>query len=132
MGLVHSPSAHTHRDADKPVLVWAVTGFVGEYSDRSEWVAKVFADEADAKAYVEHLDALGRDWWDRWSACRYDDDDRMLADEAVIRAHEPRWCHDYTGPAAYTAEAVEFIAKATTAASESAVGTKPEGRSEPQ
>ena len=34
---------------------WVVIGSTGEYSDRTEWVSKVFSDEAAAKAYCVEL-----------------------------------------------------------------------------
>lgn len=44
--------------------VWVVTGTVGEYSDRSWWVACVAPTEAEAKAAVDRLNAVAREYPD--------------------------------------------------------------------
>lgn len=115
----------THRDAETAVVVWVVTGSVGEYSDRSEWAARAFESEADAKAFVERMDALGRDWWTRFSENRWSEDAERDGATAAIKAEEPEWDNDYTGPAEYTAVPVPFVAaKATTPAETDSVGTE--------
>lgn len=64
--------------------VYVVGGTVGEWSDRSEWTVGVWVSEADAKAFVEKISALGR-VFEQIAQTRYDSDE---AEAAVIEAEK--------------------------------------------
>lgn len=80
--------------------IWIVGGTVGEWSDRSEWTVGAWESEADAKAFVEQISALGR-VFEQAANHRFDSDHSEAAVErakAACKALDAGWS-DYCGEA---------------------------------
>jgi hypothetical protein len=85
------------RDAGTAGTCWIVTGRTGEYSDRSEWVARVFDTEAAAIDYRERLLTLVRERRAEWDGrASYEERDALTEE---LRASLDPLAHsiDYTG-----------------------------------
>lgn len=97
--------------------VYVVTGMTGEYSDRREWPAAVFADEREAQAFVQLATAHASLVAQQLADFRESDDPRAYCDEGHIleSPYDPAFQMLYNGTR-YHYEAVPLRERATEAA----------------
>jgi hypothetical protein len=118
----------THR-----ATVWVVLGSSGQWSDWTQWVVAVYADEQDAKDHVGSVTERVRLALADMPEIDFDNYEETKGPHEAwverLKEIDPR-ADEYDQPH-YTACEVPFIAKATTAAETVSVGMEPEGRNAP-
>lgn len=84
--------------------VWLLFGVTGEYSDRSEWVVRAYASEADAKADCAALNTIAKDI----NAGELGWSEREEAVAERLTPHDANASMDYTGTH-YSVEGVDVV-----------------------
>lgn len=92
--------------------IYVVSGSTGEYSDRTDWMVRAYADEEAAKAVVTEYSAKAKEVEAR---CRLEEDDPNYVDRYNTYAPDFKWPHpdphfqmQYTGTEYGYCE-VEFV-----------------------
>jgi hypothetical protein len=87
------------------MLIQVVVGSTGEYSDRSEWLAKAFRTKSEAEEYIRLLQENYRQFSGDYGYTRTDEEAAKL--EKTMQELDPHFQEDYTGTY-WFAEEVEF------------------------
>lgn len=85
------------------MLIQVVMGSTGEYSDRSEWIAKAFRTKSEAEEYIRLLEETYRQFSGNYGYTRGDEEAVRL--ERTIQALDPHFHEDYTGTHWFAEEA---------------------------
>jgi hypothetical protein len=81
--------------------IYVVSGSTGEYSNRTDWMVRAYADENEAKSVVEEYDRIAKEIEVR---CQLDEDDPQYINRYGRYEDNWKWPHpdpnfqmDYTG-----------------------------------